>query len=213
METIYYEINEERARISRDMWSFREYEMGSETKYYKEQVDIAYKLCEKVPEEYKEKALNLANDYAYKLAKHINEGFEIELICPSIMIAGGSNFPVKKKERQNSRRNNHSQEYEKIKDILKQIDNLETYKPRIEKQGKIQDIDFNNKFFEVVQNEELNRLQLTFDKIPSEEVRNILKSYGFKWSPKNQTWQRQLTNNAIYTLKKIILPKLEQIKG
>lgn len=212
MEIKYYEINEERARISRDMWSFREYEIGTETEYYKQQVDIAYDLCNKVPEEYKEKAFNLANEYAYKLAKHINEGFEIELMCPSIMIAGGSNFPVKKKERQNSRRNNHSQEYEKIKDILKQIDNLETYKPRIEKQGKIQDIDFNNKFFEVVQNEELNRLQLTFDKIPSEEVRNILKSYGFKWSPKNQTWQRQLTNNAIYTLKKIILPKLEQIK-
>lgn len=49
---------------------------------------------------------------------------------------------------------------------------------------------------EIVRNTELNRLQILFDDIPSEAARNALKGEGFKWSPKNQAWQRQLTPNA-----------------
>lgn len=40
------------------------------------------------------------------------------------------------------------------------------------------------------------RLRLLFDEKPSEEVRTQLKSNGFRWSPKNGAWQRQLTDNA-----------------
>lgn len=41
-----------------------------------------------------------------------------------------------------------------------------------------------------------NRLKITFEAIPSEEIRAKLKSQGFRWSPKNKAWQRQLTNQA-----------------
>ena len=64
----------------------------------------------------------------------------------------------------------------------------------------------------IIQNTELDRLQLFFDDIPSAETRNILKSNGFKWSPTNKAWQRQLTQNALYSLARFILPKLEELK-
>ncbi len=60
-----------------------------------------------------------------------------------------------------------------------------------------------------VANQELNRLQLLFDEKPSEEQRSELKYNGFRWSPKNQAWQRQLNDNAIYAASRIsfIQPK------
>lgn len=56
---------------------------------------------------------------------------------------------------------------------------------------------------EVKENTELMRLQLIFEEKPSEEVRAMLKAHGFRWSPKNSAWQRQLTNNARYSLNQI----------
>ena len=47
------------------------------------------------------------------------------------------------------------------------------------------------------------RLQLFFDNKPEAEIRDILKKHGFKWSPKNSCWQRQLTNNAKYALSQV----------
>jgi len=47
-------------------------------------------------------------------------------------------------------------------------------------------------------NTDLNRLQLFFDEKPSEGQRAQLKAHGFKWAPSRETWQRQLTDNAIY---------------
>lgn len=49
-----------------------------------------------------------------------------------------------------------------------------------------------------------DRLRLIFDGKPSEEVRNDLKANGFKWSPKNDAWQRQLTANAKYAAKQVL---------
>lgn len=40
------------------------------------------------------------------------------------------------------------------------------------------------------------RVQLIFDGKPAEEVRDILKKWAFRWSPRNQAWQRQLTDNG-----------------
>ena len=40
------------------------------------------------------------------------------------------------------------------------------------------------------------RVQLIFDGKPAEDVRAILKKWAFRWSPRNQAWQRQLTENG-----------------
>ena len=61
----------------------------------------------------------------------------------------------------------------------------------------------NNELFAVVENKEIMRLQILFDGIPPVAARDILKSNGFRWSPKNKAWQRQLTDNARYAYKNI----------
>lgn len=61
----------------------------------------------------------------------------------------------------------------------------------------------NNKLFTVVENKEIMRLQILFDGIPPVNARDILKNNGFRWSPKNKAWQRQLTDNARYAYQNI----------
>ena len=49
-----------------------------------------------------------------------------------------------------------------------------------------------------------DRLQILFDRIPEDAKRKELKSSGFRWSPKNKTWQRQLTPNALSAAKRVL---------
>lgn len=48
------------------------------------------------------------------------------------------------------------------------------------------------------------RYRLVFNERPSHDIIDLLKSNGFKWSPKNEAWQRQITPNAQYALRRII---------
>jgi hypothetical protein len=52
-------------------------------------------------------------------------------------------------------------------------------------------------------NEDIDRLQLFFNERPDDQQKKILKSYGFKWAPSQEAWQRQLTDNAIYSAGRI----------
>jgi len=49
-----------------------------------------------------------------------------------------------------------------------------------------------------------DRLRLYFDGKPSDAVREDLKAAAFKWSPKNEAWQRQLTPAAKYAAKQVL---------
>ena len=55
----------------------------------------------------------------------------------------------------------------------------------------------------VVHARSINRLQLKFNGKPSEQVRSILKSNGFRWAPSELAWQRFL-NNSDYALSSVI---------
>jgi len=63
---------------------------------------------------------------------------------------------------------------------------------------------------EMRMNVEINRIQLIFDEKPSVEVRALLKSNGFHWSPSEKAWQRQRTLNAVKATKYLI-PEIEEI--
>jgi len=54
---------------------------------------------------------------------------------------------------------------------------------------------------DICENVDENRLQILFDGKPDPEMISKLKQNGYRWSPRNMAWQRQLTNNAIYSLK------------
>lgn len=56
----------------------------------------------------------------------------------------------------------------------------------------------------VLENAEEDRLQVFFESKPDEAMRSSLKKYGFRWSPTQGAWQRQLTDNARYAVKQVL---------
>lgn len=293
----YYEINEEVARQARGMWSFSEYEHGSKTAEYRAAVDRCYAEVDRLPEELKERGAAMADRYARRLAEWYNKQFRIEMMCPSVMICGGSNFPVRKKEKQNAAQDRHYQLYKEIQQIPDKIagllrganiiksgdaDALEKLQQKVEKleawQAEMKEAnayyrkhkslkgykDFSDEraeeldkaisetwyqkpfapfeltnnnakiksakarmaqierlkkeaadtaeqpeadgtadLYKVVENAEIMRLQVIFDGKPNAYARSIMKRNGFRWSPSNSAWQRQLTQNAKYALKRV----------
>lgn len=293
----YYTIDEAAAKTARSMWSFSDYKEGSKTAEYRQQVDACYSIVERLPEPLKEKGEAMADRYARRLAEWYNKQFRIEMMCPSVMISGGSNFPVRKKEKQNAAQDRHYKLYDEIQEIPRRIsamlngkqiiksgdsDALEQLHAKLEKaealQAKMKEMNAyyrkhktlkgygdytdekaaeldkaiaeslhgvpfapytltNNNakikntkariaqlerlkiaaaaaenkeqevctdLFKIVENAEIMRLQLIFDEKPDADTRAVLKKNGFKWSPTNSAWQRQLTDNAKRALQRVI---------
>ncbi|MDO5544971.1 MAG: hypothetical protein Q4F81_03955 [Eubacteriales bacterium] len=286
----YYEINEETARRANDMNSMRDYKPGSATAEYRAAVDKAAALvrrCKAATSPYYHDKLDaLLDRYARRLAAYYNDYYRNEAACPSILISGGSNFPVNKKNKQNARRDTLFQEYKDIQGILDKIKSVGTgpvdladphardmlaeqlqqlqskldtgkamnayyrkhktmkgfpelsdeaaakmdesisgsyswaQKPmpdyeltslrgKIKRvQARLAELDSRaaqqsqpaerTKFDggEIVRNLEADRLQILFDEKPDEATRSALKQNGFRWSPRYNAWQRQLTRNA-----------------
>lgn len=128
MSVNYYPINEDAARRAKEANSFSDYIAGSATASYRRQVDKAVKIAEhqkeRVEPEYHDKIDALLDSYARKLAENINQANEIDASVPSVMIAGASNFPVRKKEKQNQRRDANMSEYTRIQGILEKIQSV-----------------------------------------------------------------------------------------
>lgn len=300
---MYYPIDENMARRSHQMMSLWDYKAGSATAEYRASVDKAAALVEqqkqKVSPYYHDKLDALLDRYARRLAQWTNDRNRNGASCPSVLVCGPSNFPTRKKEKQNAREDSLWKEYEEINGILSkiertgtgpidfsdpdarkmlvdrleaakalheskkqanayyrkhktldgcpgitgkdrewltrpgvfakgdgspltfygvpfpaydlQLDNaaIKRYAARLEEYDNLQaqrDADADTEFDggRIVRNVEQNRLQIIFDGKPDEETRAALKSHGFRWSPKNQAWQRQLTQNAVYDANHIL---------
>ena len=121
----YYSINEGAARRAKEMNSFSDYKPGSATAEYRHYVDNAFEIAQaqkkRVDPMYHEKIDSLLDTYARKLAANMNHSFAIDARVPSILIAGGSNFPVRQKERQNAARDSNMQEWQYIQGLLDKI--------------------------------------------------------------------------------------------
>ena len=297
MERLFFTINELTARAAKEANSMNGYVDGSATSEYQNMVNRVYEIVERIEEKkpnLAEKAQRMAERYSRKLAEYFNAYYRNEASCPSILISGGGNFPVRKKEKQNSRRETLMNEWNYLESYARKIEHLLTMEQpilsgdaqaielleekleslkesqermkAINKAVKMKDTakgdellkdmgysdkqikefrepDFcgrigfpsyalqnnnanikrvesrlnrlkaakekgnqeaENKFFKTVENADIMRLQLFFDGKPEDKVRDILKSNGFKWSPKNGCWQRQLTENAKYALKRVV---------
>ena len=121
----YYSINEGAARRAKEMNSYSDYKPGSATAEYRHYVDNAFELAQaqkkRVDPMYHEKIDSLLDTYARKLAANMNHSFAIDARVPSILIAGGSNFPVRQKEKQNAARDSNMQEWQYIQGLLDKI--------------------------------------------------------------------------------------------
>lgn len=304
-ERKYFHINESSARTAHNMMSMRDYSEGSTTAGYRSEVDKAYdiadKVAEKKPEE-AERAYRLAERYSKKMAEYYNKESSIGMMCPSVMISGAGNFPVKKKERQLAAWERNHEFYQYVQGILAKIENIlygreiiksdderaiEKLEEKLEDMKKLHEdmkaankalrlkdkeagndqlremgyseesieelrkpdylgrvgypnfqLSNNNanihrveerlkrlksvkergsseqeyKTFKVVENTEAMRYQIIFDGKPDAEIRTLLKSNGFKWAPSQGAWQRQITSNGKWALKKVV-EKLKEMEA
>ena len=126
-ERKYFPINECSAKAAHNMMSMRDYAEGSTTASYRSAVDKAYdiadKVAEKKPEE-AERAYRLAERYSKKMSEYYNKESSIGMMCPSVMISGAGNFPVKKKERQVVAWQRNHEFYQYVQGILEKIENI-----------------------------------------------------------------------------------------
>lgn len=96
--------------------------------------------------------------------------------------------------------------------------NIRNTKDRIKRLEEQENLSFNDIDFNggrVIHNREINRIQLIFDDIPSEEIRNQLKHNGFHWSRKEKAWQREFNKRTIYATNKLledVLSRKEEIQ-
>ena len=127
---VYFPINEESARRAHEMMSFSDYKKGSKTDEYQRMVDNAYMVAFKhkarVDEMYHAQIDRLAEGYAKKLADNFNESSRIGCMCPSVMIAGPANFPVRKKEKQNAAADRNMAEFGEIQKMVDRIRSVGT---------------------------------------------------------------------------------------
>lgn len=121
----YYPINEAAAKRAKKMNSFSDYTPGSATLEYKSLVDQAAEIAEnqkkRVDPSFHGKIDALLDTYSKKLAANMNNGFAIDSRVPSVLIAGGSNFPTRKKEKQNAARDKNYGEWKDIQGLLEKI--------------------------------------------------------------------------------------------
>lgn len=304
MERVYYAINEAAAKAAHSMMSFGDYPEGSKTAEYQGYVNEAYDLADKVAEarpDEAERVYALAERYSRKMAENMNDSSRIGMMCPSVMISGAGNFPVKKKEKQNAAADRNHQQFQEIQGILAKMESIlhgkgiiksgderaiEKLEEKLEglkenqeamkaanKALRLKDAEKGNetlrdmgysedqikqlrepdfcgrigfpdyalqnnnanihriegrikelratkakgtqetecKFFKIVRNVEEMRLQLIFEGKPEREVREVLKSNGFRWAPSQSAWQRHLNGNSEYSLNRVIeaLEKME----
>lgn len=306
-----HKINESVARTAKEINSFRGYEQNSATNSYLSMLNEFKTAVENLIEQNSKEAYPATSEqmelieyycekYSSKLAAAINRSNSIEAMCPSVMISGGSNFPVRKKEKQNAARENFWKEcgelfeptdnyyFRKIKNILtnttiysndafaleklqNKLEDLEDFQKRMkeynayyrknktmkgfdglnDEAAERMDANIKESWYnqpcapyqlsnnnaeirrirarienlkklkesasqpiedkypavegvEVVENSEAMRIQLIFDGKPDEETRSLLKSEGFRWSPRFGAWQRQLNNNGMYAVKRVL---------
>lgn len=103
----YYPIDEDAARRAKNANSLSDYAEGSATSEYRREVNRAATLAEECKkgktDAQQEKIDYLLDRYARRLADNMNASNRNRASCPSVMVAGWSNFPVRKKQQQLSR--------------------------------------------------------------------------------------------------------------
>ena len=129
MERLFFTINELTARAAKEANSMSGYVAGSATSEYQNMVNRVYDTVEKIKEKkpnLAEKAQHMAERYSRKLAEYFNAYYRNEASCPSILISGAGNFPVRKKEKQNSRRETLMNDWKYLENYATKIEHLLT---------------------------------------------------------------------------------------
>lgn len=80
--------------------------------------------------------------------------------------------------------------------------NIKRMRERVERllvaPKRSQAFDYPDSGCKILVNADMNRTQVLFPGKPPEPVRQALKSHGFRWSPTQGAWQRQISQQAFY---------------
>lgn len=102
---------------------------------------------------------------------------------------------------------NNNANMKRVEEMIKQLERKEELK----NQTPITNYSFDGGILCV--NYEIDRLQIFFNERPTKDQLQDWKNKGlnsYNWSPSNNAWQRKITNNAIFHVKRM-LPKLTKI--
>ena len=136
---------------------------------------------------------------------------------PSVMISGRGNYNVARHTKKVARQNSIGQDLwgggkiERVKEsILKKynINILARKSKQVENAKEFKEFEIRVDRWDLISygnDVENARVYLKFNGKPSDETISVLKKNAFKWSPKNQRWQRQTTANGVNGLKKVLL--------
>ena len=127
IERKYFPIDEKLAYYAKQQWSFSDYKKGSITQDCTQEVNSIYDIVDRIAKEkpdYLTEAVKLAERYSQKLSNWWNVKHNIDMMCPSVMICGPANYPVRKHERQMSRLDSHFKELDNIKAIKTKLENI-----------------------------------------------------------------------------------------
>ena len=83
-------------------------------------------------------------------------------------------------------------------------DRLDTAIRTVERNKSGGGLNKKTKLYDLEENVTDGRIRFRFDGKPRQEVIDIMKSRGFRWSPSNKAWQRQNTPNGVWSAKKVM---------
>ncbi len=89
---------------------------------------------------------------------------------------------------------NNNGNLKRVKDRIAYLERTATRETKVEEIGAIK----------VIENAEINRVQIIFPGKPAADVRTKLKQSGFRWSPSEGAWQRQLNTAAVYWARELV---------
>lgn len=134
------------------------------------------------------KLIRKVTDYDARLAGLIELGFSekmaLEALNPKYGSIGFASYSLQ---------NNNAE----INRLKKRISELQALENRASQE-------IENELYKYEECKIENRCMFIFDGKPTEEIRQILKGNGFKWSPSRGAWVRQLNANGIHASKRVM---------
>ena len=94
----FCDIDEVAAKAANDANNMADYKEGNATAIYRARVEEIYKIVDEIEEKHPtllDKAKSMACRYSSNLARYYNAYYYNEASCPSLLVCGGGNFPVK----------------------------------------------------------------------------------------------------------------------
>lgn len=191
-----------------------------EIREYVEQFVHTFK--EYITEQNKDQLNKRLSDYN-KLVVDLKNTIFSSINIPSVMISGGANYPQARKNKELERTHKHESELysdegkharflentHKMFDPIRIDDAIkveEMRKKRSEEKGW-------SSFYQEVEHDEIagfgidednSRVYIKTHSKPDEETRQLLKKAAMRWSPRNERWQRVLTQNGINAVNRVL---------